>query len=93
MEKFFYRVEEGDTILSLSEKFRMSACKIIKQNNLKKEISCGDILCIESGGQRLYKVNPFDTASSVAKKFNTTEEKILTDNGVEYIYYGLIICV
>ena len=93
MEKFFYRVEVGDTVSSLSEKYNTPACLIIKQNNLKTEIACGDILYIEKGEQRLYKVKPFDTLSSIAKKFNTTEEKILKDNGVRYIYYGLIICV
>lgn len=93
MEKFFYRVEDGDSVSKLSEKFNIPACKIIKQNNLRKEIAEGDVLYIERENQRLYRVKPFDTLSAVAEKFCTTEEKILSDNGVKYIYYGLIISV
>ena len=38
MKKFFYRVQAGDSVLSLAQKFNLSVCKIIADNNLKKEI-------------------------------------------------------
>ena len=91
MKNFFYRVTETDTVFSVSKKFNLSPTSVIKQNNLKSEIECGDLLYIEKNEDLLYKVAPFDTPKSIAKKFNTTEEKILSDNGVPYLFYGLVI--
>ena len=93
MENFFYRVEEKDTVLSISERFSVPPTKIIKANNLRCEVCEGDLLYIEKASGCLYRVKPFETAFSVAQKFGTTEQKILQDNGVEYLFYGLIISV
>lgn len=91
MKNFFYRVAETDTVFSVSKKFNLSPTTLIKQNSLKREIECGDLLYIERDDAVLYKVAPFDTPKSIAEKFNTTEEKILSDNGVPYLFYGLVI--
>ena len=93
MKKFFYRVKEGDTLLSLARKFSVPFSLIIKKNNLHAEISVGDLLYIESPDCITYAVQPFDTAESVGKKFNVSPQKILLDNGVYYLFYGLIICI
>ena len=93
MEKFFYRVESGDTVFALSRRFNIPVTIIVKLNNLKCEIEQGDLLYLERGQYRIYKVRPFESAESVAQKFNTTPQKILSDNGVEYLFYGLTIMV
>ena len=94
MKKIFYRVEDGDTVFSLAERFSVSVGVIIAQNNLKKEIETGDMLYIEvDESKTAYKVQPFDTVVSVGRKFNVPPEKILFDNGVSYLFYGLIIFV
>lgn len=91
MEKFFYRVQEGDSLLSISEKFNIPACIIIKLNNLKKEVCLGDILYLEYCEKMRYKVKLFDTAQSVALKFGVDKDKILKDNGVNYLFYGMVL--
>lgn len=91
MKKFFYRVAEYDTALSLSKKFNLPVTSLIKLNNLTREISAGDILYIESSERTLYRVKPFETAESVGEKFNIPPQKLLVDNGVPYLFYGLII--
>ncbi len=91
MKNFFYRVTETDTVFSVSKKFNLAPTALIKQNNLKSEIECGDLLYIEKDDSRLYNVSPFDTPKSIAEKFNTSEQKILKDNGVDYLFYGLVI--
>lgn len=93
MKKFFYRAEKGDTVFSLSNRFSVPPTKLISLNRLCREISEGDLLYIESAEGCLYKVKPFDTAKSVSEKFCVSEEKILKDNGVEYLFYGLTITV
>jgi LysM repeat protein len=91
MEKFFYRVQEGDSLFSISEKFNIPACVIIKLNNLKKEVSLGDILYLEYCEKIRYKVKLFDTAESVAQKFGVDKDKLLKENGVKYLFYGIIL--
>ncbi len=93
MEKIFYRVNLGDTVLGVAERFNVPVTKIIKDNNLDKEIEQGDMLLIQKDKCRLYKVLPFDTLSSIAQKFNLNEQEILLNNGIEYVFYGLTIKV
>lgn len=93
MKKFFYRVTEGDGIVSVAERFSASVTKLIKDNNLKREIEAGDMLFIETGGET-YPVEPWDTMRSVARKFGVTEREIAQKNGdVPYIFYGMRIKV
>ena len=70
MKKFFYRVIEGDSIISICQKFKCSVGTLIYNNNLKKEISAGDILLIEKC-DNLYLVKPTDTIKSLAKVRNS----------------------
>lgn len=93
MEKIFYRVSIGDTVLGVAERFNVPATKIIKDNNLDKDIEQGDMLYIEKDESRLYKVLPCDTISSISQKFGVTEEEILSANNIEYVFYGLKIKV
>lgn len=91
MKKFFYRVSEGDSVMSVAKKFSLPVTVIIKLNNLKNEILAGDLLYLESCERTLYKVKPFETEISIGEKFNIPPEKILSDNCVPYLFYGLII--
>ena len=89
MKKIFYRVNEGETLLSVCEKLGVPPVVVIKENNLKSEIASGDLLYIEQTDCFIYKVTPFDTIKSISQKFGVSEEKILSDNKVPYIFYGL----
>ena len=91
MEKFFYRVETGDSVLSLSQKFNVPVCKLVEDNNLKSEIKRGELLFIERKTAVYYKVKPFDKVEDIAKKFCVSKERLLKDNAVNYIFYGLIL--
>ncbi len=92
MEKFFYRVQKGDTILSLCQKFSCSMGRLIFVNQLKEEVCAGDILLIERE-KNTYMVKPTDTIESIAKKFCLSPEFILQKNNIPYIFCGLIIAL
>lgn len=91
MEKFFYRVQKGDCILSICKKFNISMGRLIFENGLKKEISAGDILFIEKSDKLIYQINPTDTLEDLAKKFNIQKEMILKNNHIPYIFCGMLI--
>jgi len=91
MKKFFYRVADGDSVFSVAERFNVPIAILIKDNNLTRDLIAGDLLYIERAECRVYKVMPCDTLCGLARKFNTTEQKILSDNNIEYIFYGITI--
>ena len=93
MKNFFYRVSDGETILSISQKIGVPVHLIIKTNNLKQEVSEGDLLYIEKQDGTLYKVQPFDTAQLVAEKFGVDKTALLEKNGVNYLFYCLTIII
>ena len=90
MKKFFYRVQKGDGVLSLSQKLNLPTLDLIKDNNLNKEIEEGDILFINCP-DNVYFVKPQDTVEGIAEQFSTTSNDILTKNEIPYIFYGLMI--
>lgn len=92
MKKFFYRVGEGDTVFSLSQKFSVPVGIIISLNNLTKEIECGDMLYIEKDcGQTVYSVGLYETAFSIGQKFGISPSVLLKKNRLPYFFYGLTI--
>ncbi len=93
MTKFFYRVQKGDTVAQISREFSIPQIKIITLNNLSKEVQEGDLLYLEKQNALTYKVGLFDTAKTIAQKFNLTESELLSLNGVSYIFYGQTIIV
>lgn len=90
MKKFFYRVIDGDTVISVSQKFNCSVGSLIFNNNLKKEISAGDIILIEKC-DNVYFVKPTDTIKNLAEKFNKTEQEVLEKNHLSYLFCGIYI--
>lgn len=93
MTKFLYRVQEGDSVCSLSSKFSIPQIKIISQNNLNREVQAGDMLYLEKLDYPTYKVQLFDTADKIATKFNISKQDLLAINGIEYVFYGLTVLV
>ncbi len=86
-------MEIGDTVMGLSSKFGVPVCEIIRQNLLKKEVEVGDLLFIERSDKTPYIVKPCDTLENLAKKFGVTKQSILVNNGVEYLFYGLVVYI
>lgn len=93
MKKFFYRVQKGDSLLAISNNFNACLFKLIKENCLKEEVRCGQLLFVEREERLLYEVLPSDSIQSLSVEFNKSQEKILEENQIEYIFCGLKIKV
>lgn len=93
MEKFFYRVSAGDTVLSLAARFNVPPVALIKDNNLRNEVEDGDVLFIRKTGGKTYTAKPFDTIESVAKRFNVSTERLKEFSGADYLFYGLTVVI
>lgn len=91
MEKFFYRVKKGDTLLNVGQKFNVSVLVAIKQNNIKEEICEGDLLYLKKC-KKPYLVGAGEDIFSVAKKCNVNVEKLKELNAnPPYIFYGIVL--
>ena len=90
MKKFFYRVLDNETAVSICQKFSCSLGHLIYNNNLKKEVSAGDILLIERC-ENLYLVKPTDTIKNLSTRFNKSEQEILDKNHLDYLFCGIYI--
>lgn len=90
MKKFFYRVQEGDTISSIAQEFNAPIGRLIHINNLTKDVLPGDVILVEQVNN-VYLVKPLDTLEGLAKRFNLSPQELLDKNYLEYIYCGLLI--
>ena len=85
---FVYRVENGDTLFSLAEKFHTTPSAIIFFNSLTNELQCGELVYIEKTDGRPYFVAPGDTLELIADKFGVQIDRILIKNKTDAIYVG-----
>ena len=88
MKKFFYRVEKGDTIFLIAKKFCIPPTLLVFDNNLKAEVSAGDLLVIKVKDGKSYSVKALETIKEVADKFSKSEEDILEYNKTPFLYFG-----
>lgn len=93
MEKFFYRVLKGDSVVSVGAKFHVPPLRIVKSNNLTAELREGDVIFVEESRGVRYAVKPFESVEDVAEKFGVSAEDIKRANGVDYLYYGLTVII
>ncbi len=83
-KKGVYRVQDGDTLDSLAVKYSTTKAILIFDNNLEKDIEIGDVLFIRTF-KNVYEVSVLDTPFQVAKKLNTTVEKLYELNKIDYL--------
>ncbi|MBE7086874.1 MAG: LysM peptidoglycan-binding domain-containing protein [Clostridiales bacterium] len=88
MKKFFYRVQRGETLFDITNRFNLPITVIIKLNGLKEEVQKGDLLYIEEKDAPLYVVKPTDRIDELAKICNKTKDEILEENGLPFLYVG-----
>ena len=90
MKKFFYRVQKGDSVISLSNRFSVPTCDLIKDNALKGEIEEGDVLILSPCEDAVF-VSPHENAETIFKRTGKDGEKMLKSNNFLYFFYGLVL--
>ena len=90
MEKFLYRVQCEDSILSIAKRFNQCVFDLISENRLIKEVKAGDVLVITKKKENLYKIKPLEDANSLSKRYGVSVDSLLMKNGgVPYVFFGL----
>lgn len=82
----YYIVQAGDSLYTLSERFETTVEQIKNLNNLRSNIIyIGQRLKVSEGYERqtVYTVKSGDSLYSIANRYNTTVESIMTLNNLE----------
>jgi len=79
----FYKVQKGDTLLSIASDFGISLNTIIWANNLKSEkITPGEELIILPVSGILHEIKTGDTIETIAKMYSASPDKIIAFNNI-----------
>lgn len=80
-KNFYYIVKEGETLLNISNKFKILEKTLIEDNSLaSSQILKGDCLYISCENAQIYVVKPLDNLEKIAQKFKVTPEFIKQKN-------------
>ncbi len=90
--QFFYRVQDGDNLLDLCQRFNTCKENIIR-NNPSIEIYAGEWVVIKENKFKIHYVKPMETLLSIADMFNISKEKIIEDNNLtsEKLFIGQVL--
>lgn len=80
--KFYYRVQQGETIQEICEKFNTSKPNIVRNNNLLN-LYAGEWIIIKKNDFILHLVKPMETLEIIANKYNVLVDKLIKDNALE----------
>ena len=92
LECIVYTVKKGDTLYSIAKKYNTTVNEIKSYNNLSSNsLQIGDRIIIpcnlendyKPGGYVSYTVEKGDSLYSIANKFGTTVDKIISDNDLK----------
>lgn len=82
-KNFLYKVKEGETLLSISNKFKILEKTLIEENHLaSNQLLKGDCLFISCENAQIYVVQPLDNLNKLAQKFNVSPETIMQKNNL-----------
>jgi membrane-bound lytic murein transglycosylase D len=91
----FYKVQRGDTLSAIARRFGVRESQLVAINNLRSRhrIRAGQVLVLpgvapvnvrreEPPDDGIYRVRRGDTVSIIARRFGTSEEKLVALNGL-----------
>ena len=75
-KQFYYRIQDGDNLMNLCERFNTTKENIIR-NNERLDLYVGEWVIVKTNDFKIHYVKPAETLSEIATKYRLTEEKIL----------------
>lgn len=80
-ESTYHTVKKGDTLVSVSKKYALTAAELKELNHLKsKKLKNGQRLLVKRIGPKTYVVRKGDTIWKIARKFDMDAEDLITLN-------------
>lgn len=91
IDKMLYVCKLGDTLDSIARDFGTSPSNILASNPLFSSVYPGCVLLLQNICKKTVVVQPMETLSSIAARYNTTVQKIIELNDLksEYVFVGM----
>ena len=91
-KEFDYRVQQGDDLLSICEKFGTSKDNIIR-NNANIPFYAGEWITVKVNDFKTHIVKPAETLRDIAKTYGVKGDKIQKDNNLndEKLFIGQVL--
>lgn len=86
--EIYYRLQKNETLDDVSLKFNVDKNYILKYNNIVDVLQKGDVIFLPGENIVCHVVGPLDSLTSIATKYNTTVENILSKNKIETLFIG-----
>ena len=81
-KKFYYRVQQGETMQEICTKFNTSKTNIVRNNNFL-DLYAGEWIIIKENDFILHLVKPMETLENIANKYNVLVDKLIEDNALK----------
>ena len=81
MDRFYYRVKNGDALDKIAQKYGVNVADITR-NNTEIPIYAGEIVRIDTSKSVLHIVKPAETIEQIAKHYNMSEEDLKSINSL-----------
>ena len=85
---FLYKVELGDSLKSIADKFNTTQRVLIVINGLEFEPKVGEFIIVEKLEGESHVVLPLETLDSIAQKYNVSVQEIIRKNKTDVIFVG-----
>lgn len=82
VDRFYYKIQVGDSFDSLSLKFNTSKENILR-NNMEIPLYVGEVVVIKQNEFITHFVSPIETIKDISNKYNVDEQKIVEDNDLQ----------
>lgn len=92
-DRFIYKTESGDTILSIAERFHASPNALIDINGLSEEPKIGQSLIVEKVKGVFYTVKPTESIETICNYDKLKMNVLKIKNRTDFIYVGMKIIV
>ena len=83
---FLYKVEKGDSLKSIADKFNTTQRVLIVINGIETEPKVGEFIVVEKLDGKMHVVMPMETIDSIAQKYGVNVQEIMRKNKIDLIY-------
>ncbi|MBQ2714695.1 MAG: LysM peptidoglycan-binding domain-containing protein [Clostridia bacterium] len=89
-----YKVQKGETFLSIARKFNVNAEGLKHDNNFQGELFEGARIIIRPS-KAVYTVKPFEKLSDIALKLNVNVQKLMDANYLKkpFVFAGQVLII
>lgn len=89
VNSILFRVREGDTLEDIADIFNVTKDYILKNNHMENEkLERGDVIFIPKTNVKIHIVQPLESTSSIAQKYNIDENLLKTFNNITSVFIG-----